>query len=40
VLQHLLDLPALFHVVPDRNAWTARAHTNLGAEIDRLVAAG
>jgi predicted metal-dependent HD superfamily phosphohydrolase len=36
VLQHLLDLPALFHVVPDRHAWTARAHTNLGAEIDRL----
>ena len=36
VLQQLLDLPALFHVVPERDAWTARAHTNLGAEIDRL----
>ena len=36
VLQHLLDLPALFHVVPDRHVWTARAHTNLGAEIDSL----
>jgi predicted metal-dependent HD superfamily phosphohydrolase len=36
VLQHLLDLPALFHVVPDRHAWTARAHTNMSAEIDRL----
>jgi predicted metal-dependent HD superfamily phosphohydrolase len=37
VLQHLLDLPALFHVVPNRDAWTARAHTNLSAEIDRLI---
>src|SRR3569833_2261734 len=37
VLQHLLDLPALFRVVPERDAWTARAHTNLSGEIDRLL---
>jgi predicted metal-dependent HD superfamily phosphohydrolase len=36
VLQQLLDLPVLFRVVPARDSWTARAHTNLGLEIDRL----
>lgn len=36
VLQHLLDLPALFRVVPERDAWTSRARANLRAEIDEL----
>jgi predicted metal-dependent HD superfamily phosphohydrolase len=36
ILQRLLDLPVLFHIVPERHSWTARAHTNLSAEIDRL----
>jgi predicted metal-dependent HD superfamily phosphohydrolase len=34
ILRHLLDLPALFHVVPERHLWTARAHTNMRAELD------
>lgn len=37
VLQRLLDLPALFHVVPERHSWTARAHTNMSGEIDALL---
>jgi predicted metal-dependent HD superfamily phosphohydrolase len=36
VLAQLLALPALFHLVPERDGWTERAHANLRAELTTL----
>ena len=36
VLRSLTELPVLFRVVPQREAWTAAAHANLTAEIKKL----
>jgi predicted metal-dependent HD superfamily phosphohydrolase len=36
VLRHLLDLPALYRIVPERAAWTARAGANLRRELATL----
>jgi predicted metal-dependent HD superfamily phosphohydrolase len=36
VLRQIRDLPTLFRVIPERAQWTARAHTNLDAEIKAL----
>jgi predicted metal-dependent HD superfamily phosphohydrolase len=36
VLRTFLDRPALFHAVPDRDAWTDRAHRNLRRELATL----
>jgi len=38
ILGQLLDLPALYRVVPARAEWTARAHDNLRTEIALLSA--
>jgi predicted metal-dependent HD superfamily phosphohydrolase len=37
ILRRLTELPALFRIVPDRAAWTARARANLEAEIAELL---
>jgi predicted metal-dependent HD superfamily phosphohydrolase len=39
VLRQLLALPALFHLVPEREEWTARARGNLGRELTTLLGA-
>ena len=36
VLRSLSELPVLFRVVPEREAWTAAARANLAAEISEL----
>jgi predicted metal-dependent HD superfamily phosphohydrolase len=36
VLRQLLDLPTLYRIVPERAAWTARAHANMRSELARL----
>ena len=36
VLRGLLDLPALYRIVPDRAAWTAAANLNLRRELVRI----
>jgi predicted metal-dependent HD superfamily phosphohydrolase len=40
VLRRLADLPALYRIVPDRAAWTDRAHENLARELRRLTSTG
>ena len=36
VLRRLADLPAMYRIVPDRDAWTARAHANIARELRAL----
>jgi predicted metal-dependent HD superfamily phosphohydrolase len=37
VLQRLVSLPALYRIVPQRAAWTAKAHANLRRELSVLL---
>ena len=36
VLRHLLGLPELYRIVPERADWTVRAHANLHRELSAL----